>query len=143
MPVLVAVLKSASRKSVPWGILVRDVVLHAFCGDLFSKSDQILYKFSGHHKCLLNFWINFKGLFSFVISNNTHMSPEPLIFPGCLNVHCALSALQRNMRNKKAMAKFTEIKRNVFIKLGRMQITPRLITEVSVITLEIFAKDNI
>ena len=72
------------------------------------------------------------------------------IFPRCLNVHYALSVLQKKMRKQEGNGhaqwmrklKFTEIRRNTFINLGRMQITPRLINGLSEITLEIFAKDN-
>lgn len=40
------------------------------------------------------------------------------------------------------MLKFTKVKRNTFINLGRMQITPRMINGSYKVLLEILAKGN-
>lgn len=75
------------EKSVPQGISIRDFLMCAFCGDLFSKIDQISDQFLGHDKCFLDFWmcgnLTFKRLFSSIVSIITRMQPEPrvLLFP--------------------------------------------------------------
>lgn len=78
-PITHTIPKAASGKSAPRGVSVRDILMHAFCNDLFSKMDQISDQFPGHDKCFPEFGCVVtqpsKG-FSSCISSITFPLPE-------------------------------------------------------------------
>lgn len=149
--------KAACRKWVPQGILVRDLLMCAFCGDLFFKIDQILDQFSRHDdKCFLDFgwavtWPS-KGCFLPSLVALLVQPPEPYFLFSSQMPKCTFCIVCFTEKDEKEESnghtqwmrklKFTNIKRNIFFNLDRMQLTPSLINGLSEIRLEIFAKDN-
>lgn len=104
---------------------------------------------------LSGFWmgsnLTFKRLFSSIISTITCTTTRAILLfsqmPKC--TFCIVCFTEKDEKEESnghtqwmRKLKFTNIKRNTFFNLDRMQITPSLINGLSEIRLEIFAKDN-